>query len=155
MASSEPILFPCPRCGTGRGEGGISCKQCGWSPDAASTPAKPKPKSEPYSKFTAMIIGFITLLPFAYMFFFFAVMAIAVSGAGSPNQGSFTFLFIMHFAVTILTWSLIGFYIYCLFKTDHVKQEQKALWAVVLFLGNILAMPVFWYLYIWKPAENA
>ena len=102
-----------------------------------------------------MVIGFLTLIPVAYILFFFAVIMIAVMSAGAPNQGSFIFLFVMHFAVMILSWSLIGFYIYYLFKTDHVKQDQKALWAVVLFLGNMIAMPVFWYLYIWKPAENA
>ena len=64
-------------------------------------------------------------------------------------------LFVMHFVAIILTWCLIGFYIYYLFKTDHVKQDQRALWAVVLLLANILVMPVFWYLYIWKPAESA
>ena len=102
-----------------------------------------------------MLVGFLTLLPIAYIFFFFAVMMIAVLRGGASSEGSFMFLFIMHFAVIILTWCLIGFCIYYLFKTDHVKQDQKALWAVVLFLGNMLAMPVFWYLYIWKPADNA
>jgi hypothetical protein len=153
MTSPEPVLFPCPRCGTSRGEGGVACKQCGWDPNVVSTPTKPK--AEPYSKLAATIIGFLTLLPVAYIFFFFAVMLIFVAGSGGPNEGSFMFLFVMHFAVIILTWCLIGFYIYYLFKTDHVKQDQKALWAVLLFLGNMLAMPVFWYLYIWKPAENA
>jgi hypothetical protein len=27
------------------------------------------------------------------------------------------------------------------------------LWAVVLFLGNMIAMPVFFYLYIWPDEE--
>jgi len=152
MSSTEPVLYPCPRCGIGRGEIGVPCKHCGWDPDAVHVSIKPQ--SKPYSKFTATLIGFFTLLPVAYIFFFFAVMIIAVSHAGAPNQGSFVFLFVMHFAVIILSWCLMGFYVYFLFRTDHVKQDQKALWAVVLFLGNMLAMPVFWYLYIWKPAEN-
>ncbi len=153
MSSSEPVLFPCPKCGAGRGKGGVPCKQCDWAPDAVHAPTKPK--SEPYSKFAAMVIGFLTALPIAYIFLFFAVIVITVSRAGAMSQGSFIFLFIMHFGVIILMWCLIGFYIYYLFKTDHVKQDQKALWAVVLFLGNMIAMPIFWYLYVWKPAENA
>ena len=31
---------------------------------------------------------------------------------------------------------------------------MKALWAIVLFLGNIFAMPVYWYLYIWKGSQS-
>lgn len=153
MSSPEPVLFPCPNCGTGRGKAGVPCNQCGWDPEAIHVQAKPR--SEPYSRFTATLIGFLTLLAIAYIFFFFAVLLIAVSRAGAPDEGSIMFLFFMHFAVIVLTWCLIGFYIYYLFKTDHVKQDYKALWAVVLFLGNMLAMPVFWYLYIWKPADNA
>lgn len=34
MNSTDPILFPCPSCGVGRGQGGIACFECGWDPDA-------------------------------------------------------------------------------------------------------------------------
>jgi hypothetical protein len=37
MSSIEPVLFPCPNCGIGRGKGGVPCKQCGW--DSNSKPA--------------------------------------------------------------------------------------------------------------------
>jgi hypothetical protein len=45
---------------------------------------------------------------------------------------------------------LLAIYITFLFKTDRVPQDKKTLWAVVLFCGNLFAMPVFWYLYLWK-----
>ena len=50
--------------------------------------------------------------------------------------------------------ALLVIYVAYLFKTDRVGQDKKALWAVVLLLGNIVAMPVFWYLYIWKKPER-
>lgn len=102
-----------------------------------------------------MLIGFFTLLPIAYIFFFFAAVMMAVSQSAVPNEGSFVVLMFLHFGAIILTWCLLGFYIYYLFNTEHVKKDQKVLWAVVLFLGNMLAMPVFWYLYVWKPTESA
>jgi type II secretory pathway component PulM len=37
------------------------------------------------------------------------------------------------------------------FQSNRVSADKKALWAVVLFLGNIFAMPVYWYLYLWRP----
>lgn len=153
MTPSESILFPCPLCGAQRGEVDATCKKCGWAPNTASTPTKPN--SQPYSKPVVVVIGFLTLLPLAYLLFFFAMMLSFVTSPGKPNEGLFVLLFVMHFAVIILSWCLIGFYIYFLFTTDHVKQDQKALWAVVLFFANMLVMPVFWYLYIWKPASQA
>lgn len=51
--------------------------------------------------------------------------------------------------VMLLGFCLIAFYLVYLFKTQAVKQEQKALWAVVLFMGWPVA-PIFRYLYIWR-----
>lgn len=52
----------------------------------------------------------------------------------------------------VLVVGLLIYYIRHLFKTKLVPNDMKALWAVVLFLGNMIAMPVFWYHYIWTPA---
>mgnify|MGYP001496655692 CR=1 FL=1 len=47
--------------------------------------------------------------------------------------------------------ALIVSYIVCLFKTSNVPNDKKPLWAVVIFMGHFLAMPIFWYLYVWRP----
>jgi hypothetical protein len=46
--------------------------------------------------------------------------------------------------------ALTVFYIVNVFRNERVVKDQKVLWAVVLFLGNVMAMPIYWYLYIWK-----
>ena len=56
----------------------------------------------------------------------------------------------LHLLTMLEILVLLVIYIVHVFKTDSVPQDKKALWAVVLFLGNMLAMPVYWYLYIWK-----
>ena len=75
----------------------------------------------------------------------------------SPNiEGppmAFQILFAVHFFTIMYTFALVGFYIYYLFKTDRVPKDKKALWAVVIFLGNMFAMPVFWFFYIWKEPQ--
>jgi len=114
-----------------------------------------KPKMQSFSQTGAALIGLLTCVPFSYLVFFMAITLNAVFGRDPIDRSSFMLLFAAHVLVIVLVWCLIGFYIYFLFKTDLVKQDQKALWGVVLFLGNMLAMPVFWYLYIWKPAEEA
>jgi len=62
-------------------------------------------------------------------------------------------LFPLHFLTMLEILALLVIYIMHVFKTDSVPQDKKALWAVVLFLGNMIAMPIYWYLYIWKEAR--
>jgi hypothetical protein len=61
----------------------------------------------------------------------------------------------VHLGVMLLMFVLITFYIVFLFKTDRVRNDMKALWAVAIFMGSIVAMPIFWYLYIWPTAESS
>ena len=106
-----------------------------------------------------MTIGALTIWPLAYMFLFFAFVAgtmlwmslVPKAGQGHSSGVPVAFLavFAAHFATILLTFGLIAFYIVYVFKTDRVPQEKKALWAAVLLLGGFVAMPVFFYLYVW------
>lgn len=61
-------------------------------------------------------------------------------------------------------WGLTGFTaIWMLgltvFYLTHVlrsrfKTDEKALWALVLLMANAFAMPVYWYLYIWRKQDG-
>jgi hypothetical protein len=51
-------------------------------------------------------------------------------------------------------FGLLTFYMVYLFRTDRIGQDKKALWAVALFLGNLIAMPVFFVLYIWPDSPG-
>jgi hypothetical protein len=114
-----------------------------------------KPRTQAFSQMAAALIGLLTFAPVVYVVFFMTITLNAVFRRDPIDHSLFILLFTAHWLIIVLGWCLVGFYIYVLFKSDFVKQDQKALWAVVLFLGNMLAMPVFWYLYIWKPAEEA
>lgn len=150
LSSTERQLFPCPVCGTGRGKGGTICKKCGWDPNAVTSRT---PLKATISRSFALTLGVITILPLVYMCFFFVLCTLQSLGVVSLSRGSFTILLVMHVSVVLLVWCLIGIYIYHLFKTEHVEPTKKTLWAVVLFLGNVIAMPVFWFHYILKPSE--
>jgi hypothetical protein len=116
------------------------------------------------NRFTALLIAVLTLAPWAYFVYFlsrfiptFAAMS-SSSPPAPPNQffEDFDLLFRLHLLVMLLIVALMAFYIFHLFRTDRVPSDKKALWAVVLFLGNLLAMPVYWYLYMWpRDAEGA
>jgi hypothetical protein len=114
------------------------------------------------SKPVKLLVGALSAWPFIYMFFFFGFIATSffwmdqtAGRAGEPSSGipiALALVFAAHFGTMLLIFGLLIFYIIYLFKTDRVPQDKKALWAAVLILGNMLAMPVFFYIYV-RPDE--
>ena len=109
------------------------------------------------TKAKALLFGGLTVWPIIYIFLFFVVVLLQIFMMSLATQAPpeeiplfFKIIFPLHFLTMIWIVSLIAFYIWHIFRTDLVPQDKKALWAVVIFLGNVLAMPVYWYLYIWK-----
>ena len=103
----------------------------------------------------AVLWGGVTLLPVVYMFYFFASFGPS-GGQVNPEEAraQFDFLWRLHMATMALILGLLVTYIVYLFKTEHVPKDKKALWAVVLFMGNMVSMPVFWVLYVWQPLKR-
>ena len=108
-----------------------------------------------------LLLGVATLWPLLYFGVFVAVwftlfLAIAQqagpSGADGP-PGWFLALFPLHCLTILLSIGLLIVYIVDVFKNDRIARDMKALWAVVLFMGGFIAMPVYWYLYFWRDAE--
>jgi hypothetical protein len=105
-----------------------------------------------------LILAALTLWPIAYLFLFLAFALTAVfwmgrSGSSATGHSgpplAFLLLFAAHILTIFLIFALVAFYVVFLFKTDRVRQDKKALWAAVLFLGHMVAMPVFFYIYVW------
>jgi hypothetical protein len=110
----------------------------------------------------AVVLAVFTAWPFLYILLFicmaFSMIISGFAGGGHPAEPPFIIWIILplHFFTMFEMLALIVIYIIHLFKTDRVPQDKKALWAVVLFLGNMIAIPVYWYFYIWrerKPQE--
>ena len=109
------------------------------------------------SKPVKILLAIATAWPLVYIgVFFVAMFGMMIAEVYAPTVPSdeiplgFVALFAGYFLTIIWTMGLIAVYIIHLFKTDRVPKDQKALWAVVIFLGHMLAMPVYWYLYIWR-----
>jgi magnesium-transporting ATPase (P-type) len=97
----------------------------------------------------------LTLLPFGYFAYF---VNYVMSAWGIDNQSNlqqqeaqFELMFRVHLVAMALICSLIASYIVYLFRTEHVPKDQKALWAIVLLVAGVFAMPVFWFIHVWKP----
>lgn len=101
------------------------------------------------SKGIKLFIGLLTLVPLVYIVFFF------MNFMNFPNElVDFDVLFKLHLGAMLLIVALLIFYIANIFKNDRVHQDQKALWAIILFCGGTIAMPIYWYLYIWKEDKS-
>lgn len=60
----------------------------------------------------------------------------------------------LHLLTMLWIISLTIFYMANVFRNDRVNKDMKVLWAVVLFMGSIIAMPIYWYLYIWRDVPS-
>lgn len=111
----------------------------------------------PLSRPIKLLLGLLTLWPMVYMFLFMAFVLTTIIwaelGRGARHTSGFPvgilLLFSAHVGTILLVSALAVFYVVYLVKTDRVPEDKKALWAAVIFLGNMLAMPVFFYLYVW------
>src|SRR5438552_13173609 len=109
----------------------------------------------------AIIIGLFTIWPIVYMLLFMAVFVIAAltifqqaQHHSQPGPGFLPYIFIPHIATILLMFALIAFYIVHVFKNAALKDDRRVLWAVVLFMGLPLSAPIYWWLFIWRPARG-
>jgi len=107
-------------------------------------------------KSTKILLAVATLWPFVYMilFFVFVFSSILFMPSQAGEQSGPPFFFVVFIALHLFTmlWilALTVFYMVNVFRNDRVDKDKKVLWAVVIFMGNMIAMPIYWYLYIWK-----
>ena len=111
---------------------------------------------------TKIALGIATAAPLPAMLLAIVLSLVAplflIGQSGAPPRDEpadwvFVALFgsiALQLLVLLLTLALVAFYMVHIFRTDRVEHDKKALWAVVIFLGNMFAMPVYWYLYVWQ-----
>ena len=107
-----------------------------------------------------ILIGALTIWPIAYGFVFvgFVVLSFVAIAQGELGRASasgggppiwFVTLMVAHVGTMAIALALTAFYVVFLFQTNRVEQSHKALWAVALFMGGVVAQPIFFWLYVW------
>lgn len=102
--------------------------------------------------FRRWLIGLATLWPLTYFALFFLVIAVAtISGGGNPGDDLLVaepVLLALHFATIIVIIALLVFYVRDAYRSPQIPDDRRTFWAVVLCMGNAIAMPIYWWLYV-------
>jgi len=112
------------------------------------------------SKRLKVLLGIATMWPPMYILLFLIGMVgfvLLTSGGGNgpgpadPFIGAgFLLFFVVHMLTILLSLGLTVFYIVHAIKNDGLKNDMKAMWAVLFFFVGMFAQPVYWYMQIWK-----
>lgn len=105
------------------------------------------------SKPTAYIVGALTAWPPIYFvlfisFMFFSFMSMGRGTGKGPSFDLFRLIFPLHILTMVLMFALTAVYIVHAFRSDELPADKRMLWVIVLFLGNMLAFPVYWWFYL-------
>ena len=103
---------------------------------------------------TVVLIGLLSLWPILYMCLFMVFFAYTFTSMQSQNANHvplmFKIIFPLHLLTMLLMFALITLYVVHAYRTDRVEADKRVLWVVILFFGNMIAFPIYWYLYMWK-----
>jgi tetratricopeptide (TPR) repeat protein len=120
------------------------------------------PRKNNMTKGKAIALAAFTAWPFLYIIVVMGISILVVPFSSSNNNfygnlrpdemSTFFRVFIpIHIATLLEMLAVLIYYIIHLTNTAIVPANKKVLWAVILLLGNPLFLPIYWYLYIWKP----
>jgi len=101
----------------------------------------------------ALTWGALTLAPFLFLMYMVGFHTPPQLTGPEEARAYSMLMFRLGGAVVIGGWFLVASYIIYACKSRHVPSGKKALWVAVLFFGNLFAMPVFWFLYVWRPLQ--
>lgn len=59
-------------------------------------------------------------------------------------------LFAAHMLTILLMIGLMPLYVILAVKSDRLDQTTRIIWVILLCMMGMFAMPVYWYLYIWR-----
>ena len=99
----------------------------------------------------AAVVGVASVLPLVYLVYFIW----HVTSLEHTGLTRFEALLSLHLAmICLVVILLMAVYLFMLYRSAAVPENRRTLWAVVLFMANVFAFPVFWYLFLWKRTDS-
>lgn len=106
------------------------------------------------TKSKKIILLIVTLWPVIYLAIFFTLILSTFLLPGPSVESNpvfnFSIIFPIHILTMLIMTILFVIYIMHILKSGRVKKDDRVLWAILLLMGNSIAMLVYWYLFIWK-----
>ena len=104
-----------------------------------------------------ILLGILTIIPIlcliAYIVSIFAVVFSVPHQRASNGPPVMFFVMMGVFAFgLLLNLGVMALYVINAFNNPRIPQDQKVLWLIVIFMGGLVATPIYWYLFIWKDA---
>lgn len=97
-----------------------------------------------------------TIYPLLYFLTFFVTFWSDRAADGSlPIFGSLEVLQRFHLAAMLVGFAMVIFYVVHAYKRAEFSGEKRLLWIVLLILGGLFSAPVYWYLFVWRDADQA
>lgn len=114
------------------------------------------------SKSLTIILGILTFLPFIGLLGIFALVFyefLALMLSDTPVNPLLYFTYFGYILPVVsgyfLVYLALGiFYFLHIIQNQLLDTEKKILWIVVLIVLNGLAMPFYWYVYLWKKSKE-
>ena len=100
------------------------------------------------NKVSKELIGILSFIPVIYFVFMMMCWLMDL------NFGTFDYIDQLHLSVLGLSFLLTAITLIHLFFSSSKPNNAKLLWTLVIVFGNMLVLPIYWYLIIWKE-ENA
>src|SRR5215210_5308888 len=103
-----------------------------------------------------ILLGIATAWPIIYipLFILFMFSFVLMADRRASPDGAFPAMFLLIFPLHILTilggLALSVFYIVNVFRNPRVEKDKQVLWVLMLFMVGLVALPIYWYLYIWR-----
>lgn len=102
------------------------------------------------SRALALLVGIASVAPLVYLVYFIW----HVTSLEHTGLTRFEALLTVHLpTIVLIVVLLLAMYLFMLYRTAAVPEHRRTVWAMVLFLANVFAFPVFWYLFLWKRTD--
>ena len=109
-------------------------------------------------------LAIATAWPPVYMIVFLCFILITfltfVSAAqgGTPPKGiptPFLIIFPLHIFTMLLSLALLVVYVLHALQNEKLDRSSRPLWAILIFVGSFIAMPIYFYKYVLPLRDDA
>ena len=103
-------------------------------------------------------LGIASIVPLVLMLAYMVVLFLTFVTT-DVDEDEPTWMFVAMFVLIALSvlsaWAMLAYYIVWLFRIEPADDSKKTLWIVLLLMLQGLALPIFWFLFIWREESLA